>query len=410
MPERVLIIGAGQAGAQAAASLRSEGFGGAVTLIGDEPHLPYGRPPLSKGLLLGKHPADSTVWRPAAFYEDQRITLRLGTPVASLDRVARQVALTDGERLAYDRLIFATGTHPRRLAIPGAADPRVMYLRTLADAARLGDALARARSLVVIGGGFIGLEVAASARQLGLDVTVLEAGERLMARSVARITSRAARALHEREGVGIRLGAIVEAIVPSERLRIVAGNETMEADLVLAGIGALAHDGIAAAARLETANGIVVDARGRTADPNVFAIGDCAVVADPATGRHMRLESVQNAIEQGRAIATLIMDRPPATTPVAWFWSDQFASKLQIAGLADSDAERDIVRGDPDSGSFSVFRYAGNRLAAVDSVNAPGDHMIARRLLAAGLSPSPEAVADPGIELRRLTQATAALS
>jgi 3-phenylpropionate/trans-cinnamate dioxygenase ferredoxin reductase subunit len=401
--ERVLIIGAGQAGAQAAAALRGEGFAGAVTLIGDEPHLPYGRPALSKGVLLGKHPPESTTWRPASFYGENRIDLRLGTPVAKLDRTAREVVLADGARLGYDALIFATGTQPRRLAIPGADDPRIFYLRTLADAARLGEALARARRVAVIGGGFVGLEVAASARQLGLDVTVLEAGERLMARSVARITSDAVRALHEREGVHVRLGCSVSAIVPGERVQVVGAHGTADADLVLVGIGALAHDALAAEAGLETANGIVVDRQGRTADPLVFAIGDCAVVADPATGRRLRLESVQNALDQGRAVAALLAGRPLSTAPVPWFWSDQYGTKLQIAGVADSDAETEIVRGDAERTSFSVFRYAGERLAAVDSLNAVADHMIARRLLAAGINPSPAQVRDDG-DLRRLTQ------
>jgi 3-phenylpropionate/trans-cinnamate dioxygenase ferredoxin reductase subunit len=402
MSDSVLIIGAGQAGAQAAAALRSEGFRGEITLIGDEPHLPYQRPPLSKGLLLGKHGVHQTTWRPASFYESNRITLRLGAGVVALDRAAQRAVLADGTRLPYDHLILATGTHPRRLAIPGGEDPRVVYLRNLADAEALRAKLATARNLVVIGGGFVGLEVAASASALGISVTVLEAQERLMARSVARITSEAVRHLHERRGVEILLGSTVSAILGGARLQVVGSGPEREADLVLAGIGALAHDRLATEAGLETANGILVDARGRTVDPAIYAIGDCAVVADPTTGRRLRLESVQNAVDQGRAVAALIMGLAPTTLPVPWFWSDQYDTKLQIAGVADSDAETEIPRGDVTGSAFSVFRYAGQSLAAVDSINMPADHMIARRLLATGLSPAPEVVGDAAADLRRL--------
>lgn len=402
MAEDVVIVGAGQAGAQAAAALRSEGFDGPITLVGEESHLPYQRPPLSKALLLGKQDADATIWRPAAFYETNRITLRLGTRVSEIDRAARQVRLADGTALPYGHLILATGTQPRRLTLPGADLPGVHYLRTLADAAALGGALAGARDAVVIGGGFIGLEVAASARQLGIGVTVLEAQSRLMARSVARATSEYFRSLHEGRGVAVHLDTAVSAIEAEGRLAVATPKGRFACDLVLVGVGAVAQDALAAQAGLETANGILVDARGRTSDPVIYAIGDCAVVVDPESGRRLRLESVQNAVDQGRAIARLILGHAAGETPVPWFWSDQYDSKLQIAGVADSDAEREVARGHPEAGSFSIFRYAGTKLAAVDSINAPADHMVARRLLAAGLSPDPDSVGDQDFDLRAL--------
>jgi 3-phenylpropionate/trans-cinnamate dioxygenase ferredoxin reductase subunit len=405
MPQNVLIVGAGQAGAQAAAALRSEGFAGTITLVGGETHLPYQRPSLSKALLLGKHDADATIWRPASFYEEQRIALRLGTPVCELDRAAQTIRLADGDVLAYDRLVLATGTRPRRLGVPGADRPELHYLRTLADAALLKGALLPGRRAVVIGGGFIGLEVAATARQLGVSVTVVEAQSRLMARSVARGTSDTFRRLHESRGVAVQLETGVEAIEAGNPIKVATHRGRLGCDLALVGIGAVAHDEIAAAAGLETANGIVVDAMGRTADPAIFAIGDCAVVADPASGRHLRLESVQNAVDQGRAIAALILGRPAAANPIPWFWSDQYDTKLQIAGVARGETGTEIVRGDEARNAFSVFRYTGQTLVAVDSINAPGDHIVARRLLASGLSPDPATLSNPSLDLRSLVVA-----
>ena len=408
MAGTVVIVGAGQAGAQAAASLRQEGFDGRVVLVGEEDHLPYQRPPLSKGVLSGKVEAEATRWRPASFYADNRIELRLGERVAALDRGGRQVSLASGEAVAFDHLVVASGTRPRRLTIAGGDHPHVLYLRTLADAGRLGAKLAAAREVVVIGGGFIGLEVAATARALGRETVVLEAQERLMARSVARATSAHFLDLHRARGADIRLGHVVDSIADTGGRAVVAtSGGRFAADLVLVGIGALANDAFAAAAGFETANGIVVDRACRTADPAIFAIGDCAVVADPETGRRLRLESVQNAVDQGKAVAALILGREPAAWPIPWFWSDQHDAKLQIAGVADAEAETEILRGDPASGRFSVFRYAGPRLAAVDSVNAAGDHMVARRLLAAGSSPAPGIVADPAQDLREIAKAAA---
>jgi 3-phenylpropionate/trans-cinnamate dioxygenase ferredoxin reductase subunit len=397
----VVIVGAGQAGGQAAAALRHEQFAGRIVVLGEEAHPPYQRPPLSKALLLGKTQAADTAWRPPAFYADNSIELRLGARADRIDREAAEIALEDGTRIPYDHLVLATGTRPRRIDVPGAGDRRILYLRTLDDSARLAAEIGSARRVVVVGGGFIGLEVAASARQLGCAVTVVEALPRLMARSVAKATSAAFRTLHETEGTRIELSTAVKRFESSETgLDVVTGAGTIEADLVLVGIGAEANDELATAAGLATARGILVDEQCRTADPRIFAVGDCAVVTDEA-GFGVRLESVQNAVDQGRAVAAAIAGREPAPLPVPWFWSDQYGAKLQIAGLAGADDD-EIVRGDPGSGRFSVFRYSGNTLRGVDSVSSTSDHMVARRLLGSGISPDPRLIADPRTDLKKL--------
>lgn len=399
----ILILGAGQAGAQAAASLRAEGFDGPITLIGDEPHAPYQRPPLSKAYLAGKMTADRLALRGEAFWADNRIELITGERAIAIDRTSRTVAFASGRALPYGRLVLATGARPRPLPVPGADLEGVLMLRSIADADALRAHAQPGMRAVVVGGGFIGLECAASLIGFGLSVTVIEALPRLMARAVMPETSEAFAALHRARGVDLHFGTGVMRLLGADGR--VTGVERMDgsvlpADLVVAGIGAIPNAELAAAADLAHANGIVVDATLATSDPAILAIGDCAVFPCVQAGGPFRLESVQNAIDQGKAAAATLLGRASAYSAVPWFWSDQFDAKLQMAGLAIGVTQR-VTRGDPMGGRFSVFAYADERLVAVDSINRPGEHMLARRLLEAGLSPSPEEAGDENADLKR---------
>jgi 3-phenylpropionate/trans-cinnamate dioxygenase ferredoxin reductase subunit len=355
----VVIAGAGQAGFQTAASLRAEGFDGSITLIGEERHLPYQRPPLSKGLLAGKQTVDHLPFRPEKFYTDHSITLELSQRVVGIDRQNMRVALGSRTYVEYDWLVLATGARVRKLAAPD-----VLYLRDVDDALEIQSRMERAESLAIVGGGFIGLEVASAARAMGKDVTVIEAQDRLMSRCVAPVISEFFKNVHEGHGVKIVLRSTA---IP-------------KADLTVAGIGVLPNVDLAQSAGLEVRNGIVIDESLRTGDPNIFAIGDCAEL------RGQRLESVQNAADQAKHVAAQIVRGPGAYRAVPWFWTDQFDVKLQMAGIS-SAKHRTVVRGDLDARKFSVYYFEGERLAAVDSVNSPGDHVKARKLLASGETP-----------------------
>jgi 3-phenylpropionate/trans-cinnamate dioxygenase ferredoxin reductase subunit len=383
MPAGVVIVGAGQAGYQVAASLRSEGYDGPVALIGEELHLPYQRPPLSKGYLAGKQSLESVALRPAAFFTDHRIDLMLGERVIEIDRVGGQVRLASGARVAYQTLVLAVGASIRRLEIDG-----IRYLRTLDDSTTLKDRIEQARDIVVIGGGFIGLEVAAVVRSLGRSVAVFEAQPRLMARSVAPVLSEFYRELHVSHGVEISLNH--------------AGGFP-PADLVLAGIGVTPNVELASAAGLTIGNGIVVDEHLRTDDPNIYAVGDCAEHPNPFAGGRARIESVQNAVDQARAVAAAIAGRPKPYHAVPWFWTDQFDVRLQMAGIS-TGWDREVTRGNPESRKFSVFYFKAGRLAGVDSINRPGDHMAGRKLLAVGTMLTPDQAADESVDLKPLSQ------
>jgi len=370
----VVIVGAGQGGFQLAWSLRTEGYGESITLIGEERFLPYQRPPLSKAYLLGKQDLEAVTLRPEKFYCDQRIDLLVGQRVASIDRASRRVALATGGHVPYDRLVLATGARVRRLP-----DPGILYLRGRDDAAELKDRLDRAGSVLAIGGGFIGLEVAAAARGLGKEVMVVEAESRLMQRCVAPVVSEFFRDLHESHGVRIRFGS-------TER--------PSGADVVVAGVGVIPNVELARDAGLPVGNGILVDDHLRTADENIYAIGDCA-----AHAQRGRLESVQNAVDQARCAAANIVGKNEPYRAVPWFWSDQFDAKLQMAGLS-GGADRMVMRGA--APKFSVFYYRAGRLIAVDSVGRPADHMIARKLLASGCEVTPEQAVDESFALAPL--------
>lgn len=400
----IVIVGAGQAGVQTAEALRAGGFEGPITLLGDEPHGPYHRPPLSKAWLAGEMDAAQLVMRAPEMLARKNIELRTGVTVQRIDRAAKTVELADGSTLPYSGLVLATGATPRALPLPGADAPGVLPLRSRADASataeRMGTCLEKALPIVVIGGGFIGLEVAATARKKGASVTVLEAAPRLLGRVLAPVLSDWYAELHRGHGVQLMLGAQVAAIeadasgVTGVKL---ADGTVLPAGLVVVGIGVSANDQLAREAGLECDRGIVVDGCGRTSDRSIVAAGDCTA-RRLADGSLLRLESVQNATEQGKSAAAALLgqDRPFTATP--WFWSDQYDKKLQMAGLS-MGADTWAVRGDMASGSFSVYHFQGQRLLAVDSVNAAKDHLQARKLLDAGVSPRPEQAGDAEFDL-----------
>ena len=399
----IVVVGTGQAGFQLGASLRENGYAGPVTLVGDEPGLPYGRPPLSKAYMLGKTDAAGLSLRPEAYFAEHRLSVRGGERAAAIDRAGRRLLLASGETLPYDHLVLAAGARNRPLPVPGADLPGVHQLRTLAEADALKAALAGATSVAVVGAGFIGLEFAAVCAQAGMPVTVIEGLDRPLARAVSADMAALIEASHVAAGVRFLFGSAVSRIVGPERARAVALADGREvaADLVLVGIGVIPNDALAAAAGLRVENGVAVDAMLATEDPAISAIGDCASFPSPhADGARVRIESVQNAVDGARCLAARLAGRPAAFAAVPWFWSDQGPLKLQIAGL--SGPQDQAVRRDAPGAGVSVFRYRDGRLASVESLNRPADHMIARRLLQAGRGPAPDQAADPGFDLKAL--------
>ena len=404
----IVIIGAGQAGVQTAESLRAGGYAGSITLLGDEPHGPYHRPPLSKAWLAGEMDGAQLVMRAPEMLARKQIELRTEVKVASIDRAAQQVLLADGSALPYSGLVLATGSTPRSLPLPGGNAAGVHALRSREDAdaiaQRLALCLQQQRPVVVIGGGFIGLEVAATARKKGLDVTVLEAAPRLLGRVLAPALSDWYAELHRRHGVKLVFDARIEALETDSDHAVsgvrLADGHLLPAGLVVVGIGVNANDGLAQAAGLECERGIVVDACCRTSDPAIVAAGDCTA-RRLADGSLIRLESVQNATEQGKSAAAALLGQERPFTATPWFWSDQYDKKLQMAGLS-GGAEAWAVRGDMKGASFSVYHFRAGRLIAVDSVNAAKDHLQARKLLDAGVSPTLEQAADSGFDLGSL--------
>jgi 3-phenylpropionate/trans-cinnamate dioxygenase ferredoxin reductase subunit len=404
MPAGTLIIGTGQAGFQVAASLRSEGYQEPIALLGDEPHIPYQRPPLSKAFLMGKESAESIELRPRAFYPDHNIQLLVGERAISIERAERRVKLASGTSLPYEKLVLAVGARNRLLPVAGAELDGVLYLRSLDEAAAIKERLERAQEIVVIGGGFIGLEVAAVARSLGKSVTVLEALPRLMSRVVAPVISEFYRELHASRGVKVLCSSAVSEIAGSHgKVSGVKLNDGsfFPADLVLVGIGVVPNSELAQDAGLAVANGIAVDENLRTTDESIFAIGDCAEHPNPFAGARIRLESVQNAADQAQHVAATIVGRSGAYRAVPWFWTDQFDIKLQMAGISQGH-DRIVTRGNPQSSKLSVFYFQQERLLAIDSINRPLDHMIGRKLIAAGISVTPEQAADESVDLRKL--------
>ncbi len=398
----IVIIGAGQAGGWAAKTLRVEGYGGRIVLIGAERHPSHERPPLSKAVLSGEAAPETThLFKPdehAALDLDFRAEAR----ATRIDRSTKRVELADGGSVAYDKLILTTGGTARKLPIPGGDSPRVFYLRTIEDSLAIRDAIGPGKKLAVIGGGWIGLEVAATARKRGTSVVVIEALDRLCARTVPPAISAFLRARHEREGVDIRLGVGVKAIEDSGRLVIrLADGSAIEADAVVAGIGLEPDVALARDAGLTVDNGIVVDEQGRTSDPDIFAAGDCANTPLPCLGRRVRLESWANAQNQAIVAAKAALGQDARYDELPWFWSDQYDVNLQILGLPARWPEP-VVRGDPASGSFSHFYLDGERIAAIVSVNAPRDLRAAKKLVQTRKPVSAASLADPAVQLQRL--------
>ncbi|MEN2977500.1 FAD-dependent oxidoreductase (plasmid) [Tistrella bauzanensis] len=404
----VLIIGGGQAGGAAALALRRHGFAGTIRIIGQEPLPPYERPALSKGYLLGTSPFDKLVLLPETLAAEQRITLTMGVAVTAIDRASRQVLTDDGQRLDYDALILATGGTAR--ALPGVPvdDRRLFAIRTARDAGLIRERLADAGSMLVIGGGWLGLEVAASARKAGLAVTLIEAGPRLCGRALPPAVSDILAALHASQGVDLRIGEAptdIGADADGMHARLADGT-LIQADLGVIAIGLTVSDGLAATAGLAVRDGVLTDAAGRTGDPAVFAIGDCARFHHGFLGAELRLESWQNANLQAEAAARALLGLPDAAPEIPWFWSDQYHLTLQILGAPDPVASP-IRRGDPDGGRGSLLWCdPAGRLRGIAALNAPRDIAMARRLIGAGLIVDPTRAADATVPLKDAVLAT----
>ncbi|WP_428537826.1 NAD(P)/FAD-dependent oxidoreductase [Rhodopila sp.] len=401
----IVIAGAGHAGGSAAAMLRQLGWQGAITLIGEEPIPPYQRPPLSKAWLKGEATAESLALRPAAFYPGATIGLRLATRVSAIDRAGKTVALSDGGTLRYDVLILALGARARRLVLPGVELDGVLELRSAADADRLKAALHPGVRLAVIGGGYIGLEAAASARSLGAEVIIIERESRLLARVACPILSEFFRGFHRGRGVTVELDAEVAGLQGTARrisgVRLGDGR-LIGCDVALIGVGAVANDDLARAAGLTCHNGIAVDLAARTDDPAIFAIGDCTSRPLPLYDRLGRLESVPNALEQAKQAAAMICGKPAPTPEVPWFWSDQYDLRLQIAGLP-FDCTEIAVRGDVEAAKFALFHLtADGTVQAVEAVNASTEFMGGRRIIARRKRLARKRIEDMSISMQEL--------
>lgn len=372
-------------------------------LVGEEPWLPYQRPPLSKKFLAGELPAERLYVKPADFYDAPGIEVRLETRIAAVDRDRHVVTTATGERIPYDTLVIATGSRVRRLGVPGSDKAGLHYLRNIGDVSRIRSELGAARRVVIVGAGYIGLEVAAVTRQLGHDVAVLEMEDRVMSRVVSPEVSAFFQSEHAAHGVKLMLSTALEEFEGDGRIAAVrtAGGQAVPADLVIAGIGIVPNTDLAAAAGLEVDNGIVVDASCRTADRDIFAVGDCTSHPNSIYGRHIRLESVHNALEQAKTAAARICGEEVEYSQVPWFWSDQYDIKLQIAGLS-SGYDEVVVRGDPASRSFSCLYLREGVVIACDAINAPRDFVQSKPLIAARRRIVPGRLADTGTQLKEL--------
>jgi len=405
-----VIVGGGQAASQAIETLRRRGHQGPITLIGDESMLPYQRPPLSKKFLAGSLARDRLIIRHAQHYLDHAVDLRLGFSAVGIDRGRCRVDIADGSHAGYERLLLATGSSPRLIPVPGAELAGVYYLRTFADVERLRSEMVPGRRCVIVGGGYIGLEVAATCRECEVQATVLDAADRVMSRVVSPWVSAFYEAEHARRGVRIHCNARVSALLPaagpavhSGTARVAAvqlddGTE-LPADFVLVAVGVMPNDGLARAAELACDNGILVNEYCQTSDPLVYAAGDCARHPSPRYGMRVLLESVDNAFEQATSAALNMLGIATVHDKVPWFWSDQYDLKMIIVGLAQGH-DHAVLRGDPATRSFSVCYLRDGELIAVDSVNAAKDQLSARKLIPARVRPDPRKLADPAIPLK----------
>jgi len=401
MQDTIIVVGAGHAAAQVVDSLRREGFSGRLVMVGEEPALPYQRPPLSKKFLAGELEAERLPIRPASFYESLRCELLLGNPAAAIDTSARELKLADGDRLAYDKLVLAVGGHARPLPVPGSDLAGVHVLRTMADVNAIRAQIPSGTRVVIVGAGYIGLECAATFRKLGLDVTVIEMMDRVMSRVVAPEMSRFYSAEHATHGVTILTGRRVSAFSGETHVASVECTDgtRVPADLVLVGIGLVPNTDLASAAGIHCDDGIAVDEHCRSSDPDVYAIGDCCSHPSPRYGRRIRLESVDNAFEQGRSAAANIVGRATVHDKTPWFWSDQYELKLQIVGLCQG-YDAIVLRGDPAGRAFSCCYLRGGELIALDAVNHGKDFMAARKLIGEHARPDPARLADPSRALK----------
>ena len=399
----VVIIGAGHASGQLVASLRQGGWEGDITLIGEEEFLPYQRPPLSKKYLAGEMPLERLFVRPEEFYETQNVKLHVGVSAESIDRAQRQVKLADGTALAYEKLVLSTGARVRRIDCPGAELQNIFYLRGVADVDAIKTRFKDGARLVIVGAGYIGLEVAAVAANRGVKVTVLEAADRVMARVTSPTVSSFFEEEHRKAGVDIRLNAMLRNFEGEGAVRhvVTEAGERFEADFVIVGVGVLPNEELAAEAGLKTDNGIWVDEYTQTSDETVYAVGDCTNHPNALLGRRLRLESVHNALEQAKTCAAAICGAPKPYAQAPWFWSDQYDLKLQTVGLSQGFDE-EILRGDPDDRKFAVFYLREGELIAVDTVNMPAEFMASKMLIGKVKTVDQAALADPAFSLKSL--------
>ena len=406
---RIVIVGAGQAGGEVAAQLRQAGYVGEVLLVGEEPYLPYQRPPLSKAFLAGEVGAEALLLRAAAAYERSTVSISTGVRAERIDRHDRHVLLDDGAVVHYDKLVLAIGGRPRLMKVPGAELHNIFYIRTIADVERLQPCFVAGRRLVIVGGGYVGLEVAAVAVKRGLDVTVLEGAPRVLARVTSPEMSAFYERTHRAKGVKIRTGVAVSGFLEGDAGAVgcveCGEDEPVPADLVIVGIGLLPNVELAEEAGLVVDNGIVVNEHEQTSDPHIYAIGDCASHAHHGfLLRKVRLESVPNANEQARIVAAAVCGKPaPAATP-PWFWSDQYNLKLQMVGLSDGYEEM-AIRGDPETESFIAFYFRNGEVIAADAVNRAGEFMLAKRLVAERRAVPADRLCDESTPLKQLLAA-----
>jgi len=405
--DRVVIVGAGQGGVEAAISLRQKHFDGEIVVVGDEPDLPYQRPPLSKDFIKGGGQLRGVQLRDGSFFAERKIELLLGRSVTAIDRASKSVCFENGEVMGYGHLVLATGSRNRKLRAPGLDNPAVLELRTLQHAIRLMERLPSLGKVVVIGGGFIGLEVASLLRAQNVEVDVIEAAGRLMGRVVSHATSDYFRAFHLQHGVRLHFGVTVESVeYDSEGCTVLLSDgRPLRADAVLLAAGVVPNVELAAEAGLHVENGIVVDERLLTEDAAISALGDCASYPSVQAGCMVRLESVQNAVDHARTIAERLTGDAKRYDSLPWFWSYQGDARLQIAGLA-APGDQEILRGDPESRKFSVFLFRDGRAVATESINDPGIHMLTRRLLSAGVEITPEMACAPDSELKALLKSS----
>jgi 3-phenylpropionate/trans-cinnamate dioxygenase ferredoxin reductase subunit len=396
----VVIIGAGHAAGQAAASLRQAKYAGDITIVGDEAHIPYQRPPLSKAYLKGDQSADKVYLRAESFYADRDIAMKLSTRATAIDTTAKTVALSSDETLHYDHLLISTGSRPRKLSIEGSDLPGIHYLRTMDDVDGLRDGMQADANLVIVGGGYIGLEVAAVGRELGLNVHVLEMEERILQRVTTPEMSAYYHQLHEGRGVNIHTNTAVTGFAGDGKVQeVLCGDKRFPADIVIVGIGIIPNTELAEAAGIVCNNGIVVDDHCCTSDPNVYAAGDCTNHPNPLLDRRLRLESVPNAMDQARVSTANMLGDDKTYAAIPWFWSDQYELKLQMVGFsADGDAQ--VLRGDMASNQFAIFYLKDGKVVAADAVNSPKEFMLCKQLV--GKSADPAMLADPEADLKSL--------